>query len=128
MFKALLKKKYQLKRAILIKLNDFVKASKKMSFDKLFGSGNFTLSNENMVEFLPNSYEPNPDSRSGNFNKHHYEYVDKFDSYKEEYEVALFIDKFPQVTTWIRNISRDHKNAFWLQTSSDKFYPDFILK
>ncbi|PHS31982.1 MAG: hypothetical protein COA92_07335 [Sulfurovum sp.] len=125
---SLVEKKYQLKRAILIKLNDFVKTSKKMSFNKLLGSGNFTLSNENMVEFLPNSYEPNPDSRSGNFNKHHYEYVDKFDSHKEEYKVALFIDKLPQVTTWIRNISRDHKNAFWLQTSSDKFYPDFIIK
>jgi len=121
-------KKYQLKRAILLKLNQLVKSSKKISFEKLLKSRRFTLSNENMVDFLPNNYEPNPDSRSSNFKKHHYAYVDKFDSYKEEYEVAKYIDDLPQVTTWVRNISRDHKNAFWLQTSSDKFYPDFIIK
>ena len=125
---SLVAKKYALKRAILEKLNVLVKSSKKISFDKLLGSGKFTLSNENMVDFLPNSYNPNPDSRSSNFKKHHYTYVDKFDSYTEEYEVALYIDKLPQVTTWIRNISRDSQNAFWLQTSDDKFYPDFIIK
>ena len=125
---SLVEKKYPLKRAILEKLNVLVKSSKKTSFDKLLGSGNFTLSNENMVGFLPNSYNPNPDSRSANFKKHHYKYVDKFDSYTEEYDVALYIDKLPQVTTWIRNISRDSQNAFWLQTSDDKFYPDFIIK
>jgi len=125
---ALVSKKYQLKRAILFKLKAMIEQSKKFSFDRLLGSGKFTLSNENMVDFLPNSYNPNPDSRSKEFNKHHYEYVDKFDSYKEEYEVAKYIDSLDEVTTWVRNISRDHENAFWLQTSTDKFYPDFIIR
>lgn len=127
-FESLKSKKYQLKRAILLKLKDMVDRSKKLSFNKLLEGGKFTLSNENMVDFLPNSYEPNPDSRSTEFKKHHYEYVDKFDSYKEEYEVAKYIDGLDAVTTWIRNISRDHKNAFWLQTAKDKFYPDFIIR
>ena len=34
----------------------------------------------------------------------------------------------PQVTTWIKNISGNSKDSFWLQTSTDKFYPDFIIK
>jgi len=95
-----------------------IATSKKYSFDKLLETKKFTL----------NSYEPNPDSRSGEFKKHHYRYVDKFDSYKEEYEVAKYIDSLDEVTTWIRNIARDHQNAFWLQTSNGKFYPDFVIK
>ena len=29
--------------------------------------------------------------------------------------------------TWVRNTDRQ-KGSFWLQTSSDKFYPDFMVK
>jgi len=62
-----------------------------------------------------------------NFNKHQFKYTDKFDS-DEEYICAKYIDGLPQVTTWLKNISGDSKNSFWLQTSTDKFYPDFIIK
>lgn len=125
---ALKSKKYQLKRAILLKLKKMIDESKKYNFEKILGASRFAISNQNMIEFLPNSYVPNPDSRSQDFKKHHYEYVDKFDSYKEEYAVAKYIDGLDNVTTWVRNIAKDHQNSFWLQTSSDKFYPDFIIK
>jgi len=125
---SLMSNKYALKKAIALKLKSFLESSKTVSFEKLLESRRFTLSHENMVDFLPNSYVPNPDSRSSQFKKHHYAYVDKFDSYKEEYEVAKYIDNLPEVTTWVRNIARDHENAFWLQTSKHKFYPDFIIK
>ncbi|QIR79978.1 hypothetical protein FA592_13840 (plasmid) [Sulfurospirillum diekertiae] len=42
--------------------------------------------------------------------------------------MALYIDSLDGVLTWIRNIARDPINSFWLQTATDKFYPDFILK
>ena len=80
----------------------------------------------NCFTFSPKSYIPNPDNRSGNFNKHKYEYVHKFDS-DEEYKIALYIDKLPNVSTWIRNIDKDSLNSFWLQTANGKFYPDFII-
>ena len=32
-----------------------------------------------------------------------------------------------EVKVWARNTVRQ-KNSFWLQTSSDKFYPDFVCK
>jgi len=80
-----------------------------------------------MFTFKPNSYKPNIESRSSHFNNHHYKFTDKFDS-TEEYICAKYIDDLPEVATWIKNISRDSKNSFWLQTSSDKFYPDFIIK
>ena len=30
--------------------------------------------------------------------------------------------------SWIRNLEREPKYSFWIQTSSDKFYPDFVAK
>ncbi|MBK8663047.1 MAG: hypothetical protein IPN18_15125 [Ignavibacteriales bacterium] len=46
----------------------------------------------------------------------------------EEAECALNIDSHPDVEYWIRNLERTEKFAFWLQTSTDKFYPDFVVK
>lgn len=35
------------------------------------------------------------------------------------------IDLHPDVETWVRNVDRQ-AGSFWLPTSSDKFYPDFV--
>ena len=45
----------------------------------------------------------------------------------EELECAVFLDSLQEVEVWVRNPSRSSK-AFWLQTSTDKFYPDFVCK
>jgi type III restriction enzyme len=59
------------------------------------------------------------------FNKHYYELPADRD--KEEAQCAAFIDSLPEVEFWVRNLERD-QYAFWLQTSTDKFYPDFVAK
>ena len=46
----------------------------------------------------------------------------------EEAECAMNIDINPNVEFWIRNIERQEFHSFWLQTPTDKFYPDFIVK
>jgi len=120
-------KKYQLKRAILLKIKDMVLNSKKQSFKKLFDKNSFTVNSDDIFTFRSNNYIPNPDNRSKNFKKHKYENVHKFDSI-EEYEVALYIDKMPNVIRWIRNIDSDPINSFCFQTATGKFYPDFIIE
>ena len=45
----------------------------------------------------------------------------------EEETCALAIDRHPKVKRWVRNLERSTP-AFWLQTSSDKFYPDFVAE
>lgn len=60
------------------------------------------------------------------FQKHYYADVGDFDS-KEELECAAYLDGLEEVEMWVRNPARGSK-AFWLQTSSDKFYPDFVCK
>jgi type III restriction enzyme len=43
----------------------------------------------------------------------------------EEFACAKAIDALPQVKYWLRNVAR-HSRSFWLPTSTDRFYPDFI--
>ena len=120
-------KKYQLKRAILNKLKDIIINSKEVSFNSLFATNKFRFDANSSFVFSPTgSYNPNPDNRSGNFNKHKYEGIHKLDT-DEEYEVAMYIDKMDSVSSWIRNIDKDPLNSFWLQTKEGKFYPDFII-
>lgn len=58
-----------------------------------------------------------------NFRKHYYERAAHMNG--EEADCAAIIDSLPQVEYWVRNLERD-RFAFWLQTSTDKFYPDFV--
>ncbi|NOT20930.1 MAG: DEAD/DEAH box helicase family protein [Sideroxydans sp.] len=46
----------------------------------------------------------------------------------EEFQCAQAIDAHPKVKLWVRNIERQEKFSFWLPTSSDYFYPDFVAE
>lgn len=59
--------------------------------------------------------------------KHYFEVVGDLEADGEEFDCALHIVRLPQVDAWVRNTDRQ-KGSFWLQTSSDKFYPDFVAR
>ena len=46
----------------------------------------------------------------------------------EEFVCAQALDAHPKVKQWVRNIERQEKFSFWLPTSTDYFYPDFIAE
>jgi type III restriction enzyme len=46
----------------------------------------------------------------------------------EEFPCAQTLDQMDEVEFWVRNLERQEKFSFWLQTSTDKFYPDFVCK
>jgi len=60
------------------------------------------------------------------FNKHLYSEVGDLNN--EEAECAQKLDLNPKVDCWVRNLDRREQDSFWLQTSTDKFYPDFVCK
>lgn len=66
--------------------------------------------------------------RSSEFNKHFYEHVGELKEQGEEFNCAKLIDSLPNVEFWVRNLERQPVYSFWLQTSTDRFYPDFVLK
>ena len=47
---------------------------------------------------------------------------------EREFLCAQFIDQMEEVDFWVRNLDRQPVLSFWLQTSTDKFYPDFACK
>jgi type III restriction enzyme len=49
-------------------------------------------------------------------------------SLAEEFLCAQAIDSNPNVKQWVRNIERQEKFSFWLPTSTDYFYPDFVAE
>jgi type III restriction enzyme len=72
-----------------------------------------------LADYPANRYYAGPSK----FSKHYYERPAEMN--EEEAACAVFIDSLPEVKYWVRNLTRDDF-AFWLQTSSDKFYPDFV--
>ncbi|MGI8438042.1 MAG: DEAD/DEAH box helicase family protein [Chthoniobacterales bacterium] len=66
--------------------------------------------------------------RSGEFRKHYYEKVGELSERGEEFQCAQRLDTSPHVAWWVRNLSRQPEFSFWLQTSTDRFYPDFVCR
>ena len=64
------------------------------------------------------------------FQKHFYPAPGELDDdpIKEETACAIAIDQLGIVKHWIRNLERQPETSFWLPTSTDRFYPDFIAE
>lgn len=62
------------------------------------------------------------------FQRHYYPLVGELKSEGEEFRCAQLIDSLQEVEFWVRNLERQPRYSFWLQTSSDKFYPDFVVQ
>lgn len=46
----------------------------------------------------------------------------------EETACAIALDQLPDVKYWVRNLERQPESSFWLPTSTDRFYPDFVAE
>jgi len=84
------------------------------------------LVDENFPHVFPATFEP-PRLYKGSltFDKHYYPNVG--DMNEAEANFANLLDARDEVEFWVRNVERV-PGAFWLPTSTDKFYPDFVTK
>jgi type III restriction enzyme len=80
--------------------------------------------------FHPDRYPARPPYHQGSvrFKKHYYAQIHDLRDGGEEWECAVALEALPQVKYWVRNIAGDRLNSFWLPTSSDYFYPDFVAE
>ncbi len=82
---------------------------------------------ESCFSFNPLEYPYNTRYQgSHEFSKHYYQEVGNMKDSGEEYDCAVFLDTLSEVKFWVRNIERRERHSFWLQTTTDKFYPDFV--
>ncbi len=61
------------------------------------------------------------------FRKHYYDRPRDLQASGEEFRCAQALDRHPAVDVWVRNVDRQ-EGSFWLPTSSDRFYPDFVAR
>jgi type III restriction enzyme len=88
--------------------------------------------------FHPDRYPGRPPFYQGSyrFQKHYYgnnrihDLRHRTDSgnLAEEFVCARAIDEDSRVKHWVRNVERDERFSFWLPTSTDYFYPDFVAE
>jgi type III restriction enzyme len=96
--------------------------------DTLFGpAAAVETSFDYAFSFAPDSYPANWFYSGGyRFQKHYYALPGELEGKGEEYECALALDSLKQVKYWVRNLSTQPRASFWLPTSTDRFYPDFV--
>ena len=85
------------------------------------------VSPDHCFSFEPHRYPYNTRYTGAyQFQKHYYPDVGDLKADGEEFRCAQFIDTLSEVRYWVRNLERQPLYSFWLQTLTDKFYPDFV--
>jgi len=125
---ALVRDRLRLRDAAARKINEHRQAAVKSEYQRiLFGdaASEIEVSPQRVFTYDPDQYPANSFySGSYEFNKHYYRAVGAMNG--EEERCAQLLDSLPKVSYWVRNIERQPDFSFWLQTSTDKFYPDFV--
>lgn len=128
--KQLFHDKYTLRQKIVAKIDLLRKEARQKAYQQFLlpeYSTPLTVSADVCFSFNPNEYPINARYQgSYKFPKHFYKDLAAMNG--EEELCAVFIEKLPEVECWVRNIERRENHSFWLQTATDKFYPDFVCK
>ena len=136
---ALVRAKHQLAKALLLEIARLRVAAQKNGFQgALFEMQAAQLEDQfnYCFQFRPGFYPARPPYYNGRFKfkKHYFENIhdlrerNQDKSFNEEFLCAQAIDTNSHVKYWVRNIPQQEKTSFWLPTSSDYFYPDFVCE
>jgi type III restriction enzyme len=89
---------------------------------------NFAAAPGNAIIFQEGKYAYNlPYTGFVKLTKHFFPEIGDLKEGGEEFECALFLSQLDEVKYWVRNVERK-LSSFSLQTSTDRFYPDFICQ
>lgn len=128
----LVRKKFELRKIAEEKIKGYRLAARNKAYQELlFGDKGpeIIVTPERCFTYHPDQYPArNWSPASDSFSKHYYPKVGEMDGEGEEFQCAQFIDQMDEVEFWVRNLDRQPNFSFWLQTSTDKFYPDFVCK
>ncbi|MCC7119566.1 MAG: DEAD/DEAH box helicase family protein [Anaerolineales bacterium] len=128
------REKYRLKESARKKINNIRNSVRSAVFQKtLFSTAEYELvsSPDLVFTFDPEEYPHPPNSLFAGrhkFKKHYYKVVGDMKAEGEEFQCAQLLDIHPNVKRWVRNLEGRPQHSFWLQTSTDRFYPDFVCE
>jgi type III restriction enzyme len=127
----LAKDKFRLSEALRAKLDAQRQALRRAGFTAMLfpssGPAQVEVSIEMTIDMDEDIYLPHWHYDGGyRWQKHAFNVVGELEPSGEEFNCAVQIDQMPQVLCWVRNVSRQY-GSFWLPTSTDRFYPDFVV-
>jgi type III restriction enzyme len=120
--------KYEVRRSMSDVIQKLRASRETGNFNALFAAdaASFKTSSDIAILFDEQTYAYNqPYKGSRTFKKHYFSIIGDLEPKGEEFRCAVFLDENPNVRFWVRNVDRK-PNAFWLQLSSGRFYPDFV--
>jgi type III restriction enzyme len=127
----LVRDRYGLRPSVVAKIDQHRAQARKAASERLFADDSLTpvvVSAECCFTYPLDDYPANIlDVRPYLWRKHYYDKVALLDG-DEEFECAQHIDQLEEVEFWVRNIANRPSDSFWIQTRTDKFYPDFVCK
>lgn len=124
--------RYKLSRAIERKIAMHRAAAQTKIFNEFLSPKFATplvVSKEAQFQFPPDAYPASSLYKGGyRFKKHYFPAIGDLKPDGEEFDCAVFLDSLQEVKFWVRNLPGPGREttSFWLQTSTDKFYPDFV--
>ena len=127
----LAREKYRLRKAIESKIASYRAGQRRASYQRaLFEGGAGTIEvSEALSQNIddPSRYSPNWLYEGPfRFHKHLFRIIGELPDSGEEHDCAIHIDQDNRVEYWLRNIANRADESFWLQTATDRFYPDFV--
>jgi type III restriction enzyme len=121
--------RYRLYKAVAARVSELEKASYKQTMETLLfseASGAVLVSMSHAFTFDPDRYPVSERYRGLEIPRHYYKEIGAMND--EETECARVIAHDERVEFWVRNLEREPRLSFWIQTSTDKFYPDFVVR
>ncbi|MBN1460004.1 MAG: DEAD/DEAH box helicase family protein [Armatimonadetes bacterium] len=129
------REKFRLRQAVEAKIDEYRRSASTRAYQALlFGPESRAIEvnpedPEVCFSYDEDTYCPNwYYEGSYQFQKHYFPQVGELRAEGEEFECAQLLDQLPPVHHWVRNLERKPSTSFWLQTSTDRFYPDFVAK
>jgi len=126
--------RYGLSNAIERKIRDYRQQAQRNGFQQFLREDFVTplmVSAKYSFEFPPDAYPYNRRYNGGHvWQRHYYPAVGELGETGEEFDCAVFLDSLPEIKWWARNLAGigREQTSFWLQTATDKFYPDFVCQ
>ena len=120
--------KYELRRELAEEIRTLRTQREETAYKALFPADTetFQTSSDLAILFDEQTYAYNQPYRGARkFNKHYFPIIGDLKADGEEFKCAVFLDEHRAVRSWVRNVDRK-PNAFWLQLSGGRFYPDFV--
>ena len=123
--------KYPLLKALQRRIDHYRGAQRKIGYQSvLFGPEPLPVEVDPAVCVTINedNYAPNWYYEGGyRFRNHLFHHIGELQPDGDEFDCAAELDRLPSARFWLRNLPR-RSNSFWLQTASDRSYPDFIVE